>query len=233
MLAKVLADKKKVLVIALSGAVVLGVGAFMFSRPQDTPPAHPKPAKHLQGAKPEQLTSSPTADGKTPAGQAGGPGSVVADASPQAAGRDPFDGSRYEPLPKNNQPPTQPAKSNAGISTLPSGQQKAIKPFMPGGIAISPDGSIPNPDQLSKLLGTKGSEFKYTLIGVITGIHPAVVFATPDGKHQQLIQLGNSLAPGTRVTAVSRAKATVYNNGQELRMTVGADNPTEKRSDEK
>src|SRR5207302_10386030 len=124
MLAKVLADKKKVLVIALSGAVVLGVGAFMFSRPQDTPPAHPKPAKHLQGAKPEQLTSSPTADGKTPAGQAGGPGSVVADASPQAAGRDPFDGSRYEPLPKNNQPPTQPtqtARGNAGLTPLPKG----------------------------------------------------------------------------------------------------------------
>src|SRR2546423_4323216 len=103
MLAKMLADKKKVLVIALSGAVVLGIGAFMFSRPQDTPPAIPKPAKHLQGAKPEQLTSSPTADGKTPAGQAGGPVSVVADASPHAAGGAPIEGSRPLPPPKNNQ----------------------------------------------------------------------------------------------------------------------------------
>jgi len=225
-----LADKKKKLIVLAACAVaVLGVGAFMFSRPQATPAPAPKSTKHDSGAKPEQLSSAPT-DGKAVTGQAGG--SVVAEATPQAGGgRDPFDGTRYEPLPKNppqSAPQTvKPFNPLPGTHPLADAQRRAVSGLKPSDIEIGNDGSLPNPDTIAAKLGAQDG-FKYSLIGVITGIHPAVVFSTPDFKNQRLVQLNGFLGPDTRVTGVTRGKATVYNHGQELKMTVGADNPTEK-----
>ena len=235
-----LADKKKLFVIAVAGVAVIGIGAFMFSRPQQTPPAKPTVAKNAhKGAPTEQLSSTPTTDAaKNPVtGPAGGPANVTADASNPQSGqvRDPFDGTRWEPLPPNHNtqpiPPaaTKPFDPTRGTHPLAPGQVKALGKLPPAGeISITPE-QLGNPDQINKVLGTDPRGFNYTLIGVITGIHPVVVFATPDFKNQRLVQLNGSLGPDTKVLRVSRGQALVYNHGQELKMTVGADNPTEKR----
>jgi hypothetical protein len=241
-----LADKKKLAIIALV-VVILGIGAFqMTSGGSSAPAPGPKKASHHEPTASSHDTTGKTAalnnamgqpapDGTAPAGTspaAGTPGTLEAGKQTKVAvaeydlpERDPFDGGKFLPRePVGGAPAPQKPLSN----------HMSSPPVMPtiGGTLPAPGGQIVLPNVPGQAPVKPVDTFDYTVSGVVTGDRPAAVFSDSKGN-QRLIQVGASLDGDTKVIAISRGKVTVRYHGKTITKTVGADNPTEKRSDEK
>ena len=224
-----LADKKKLLVIAGLAVAVLGIGVFEFAGGGGQAPApEKKPAAHARSnaaAGTQKSGDAATPSASASGNPADGKPSEVPGATQEVAERDPFDGSKFMPAPtKQGTPAPSPAQTRPAPAPMPGKL---------GPLSVTPDvpgGRLPNPAAFAGQHDPNA--FDYAVSGVITGERPAVIFADSQGN-QRLIQLGGSLGPDTKVVAISRGKVTVRHHGKELNLTVGAGNPTEKRSDEK
>ena len=231
------AEKKKLLIMGVLAFAVLCVGVFQFTGggKKDAPvEAKPKAAKTIVASRPAAPTDAlNNAMGNPPPGTnvivPGGKNGVNAPITAEGdlPERDPFDGEKYLPAdPSTMKAPTTPTPAPAAAKAA-----TRIPPVEP--LAMS--GSLPTPGSavnVASLNAKPKDVFEYSVSGVVTGDKPAVVFQ--DGKgNQRLIQLGGSLDGDTKVLSVSRGKVTVAHHGKNMTLIVGADNPTEKRSDEK
>lgn len=222
-------EKKKLIIVAALAVACVLVGAFEFKGGSKAPAPAKKASKStknlvasnsgfvVQGQ--GSATSSQPDNGKTEA-------PVIKE--PDLGERDPFDGSRWIPVdprtrPTPPPPPAAPPKALKGA--LP------VQPDVSQLPAIGPDGK-PLPTLASPVKPQAPDRPDYFPVGVITGDRPAAIFADSRGD-QRLVQLGGSLDSDTKVVAISRGKVTVRFHTKDITMTVGANNPTEKRSDEK
>jgi hypothetical protein len=227
-----LADKKKLLIIGAVVLVVLALGVFQLGGSSPAPAASKKSASHHKGevasnapVTPESGAVSETAAGADAPKGAAKKGVPAVQSEADLNERDPFDGARFAPkqvtqsAPANN-PAPMPRVLGGKFSTTP------VAPII--GVNGAPTGPLP----LGAPVAVKKDDFDYSVSGVITGDRPAAVFTDSKGN-QRLITVGGSLDGDTRVVGVTRGKVTVRYHGKNLTMTVGANNPTEKRSDEK
>lgn len=232
------ADKKKLLAVGALAVVVLCVGVFEFAGGGSQEPAPTKkPAGHAKaGASlvPGQNPAATSPDGKgssqVVAANDGKGDKLAITQSDVTTERDPFDGSKFQQLPPKQTGPITPSKVMPAPAPLPLQGRLGIAPVQPD-IAGS---KLPNPGAGLPVAARAAdpNAFNYSVSGVITGDRPAAVFADAQGN-QRLIQLGTSLDPDTKVVAISRGRVTVRHHGKDMTLTVGAGNPTEKRSDEK
>ncbi|HEY3781896.1 MAG TPA: hypothetical protein VGL56_12490 [Fimbriimonadaceae bacterium] len=226
------AEKKKLFIVGLLAFIVLCVGVFQFtggSKKEAAAKPGTKAPKTLAATQPSGSTEAlANAQGHPPTGaNVIVPGaSTVAAAEPDLAERDPFDGQKYLPTDEH-------AKSAA---TAPAAAPHAkaphnimpVTPFNDGNALPPPGGKI----NLNSLTQQPKDVFEYTVSGVVTGERSAAIFQDSKGN-QRLIQLGGSLDGDTKVVSIDGSKVTVSHHGKNITLTVGADNPTEKRSDEK
>ena len=215
-------NKKKLIVIAVLGTVLLGVGVFQFASSGQT--QTPPPPATTKNASPNGPGASPSG----PDANAGIPGSqgsqdlqnvspddpirmLYAQALPQ---RDPFKrgAAELEGLP-SQVPQSQIVRPLAmRPSMLPPFPIPGISPTLsgPGGtnVGVQPGAPIRQP-----------GEFAYKLSGVILGVRPAAIF-TDDSGNQKLVLLGGSLDGDNRLVGLARGQATVNHNGKNLTMAV-------------
>jgi len=214
------AEKKKMIVIGVLGAVLLGVGVFQFTSGSPEEPK-PKPKKQQSGANQETIIaeSSETAEQIKDLMARSTPG--VDNALSQLysyplSPRDPFarGSASLRQVETPHQPaPQPPRRTSTPRPTVPpfriEGELPGPLTMAPPGVSLQPGAEIRSPD-----------EFTYTLSGVILGTRPAAVFSDEAGN-QRLVPLGSSLDGDSRVTGVSAGKVTVRHRGKTLTLSVG------------
>ncbi len=206
-------EKKQLVVVGVLVVLVLGVGAFQFTRkdPVAAPVAKAKPDAAKDAAKVAAKVEGP----KYP------------DLFPLPA-KDPFETAAFVAGPK--QPEVTPPAPTTGLgATLSNKSKDSVKdistglpandfstgPWMPGGAK-----TIIEPKAPPKPV------FGYTLVGIVEGAHPTAVF--DDGKgNQQLVEVGQGIGQSSTVISISRGTVRVKFNAETLNFSVGG-NPNAK-----
>ncbi len=207
-------NKKKMLVMALLGLAVVGVGAFQFMG------SGPAPASV---AKKKAPIAAETTDPKAPKNP------EVAMALPE---RDPFAvpaSAQPTPMPTPTPTPT-PPQPTRHPTRIPGGygpNTGEVPPLPPmGGDPRSlGNGQIGGPNNAAPGLHIEPT-FGYQVSGVIVGEHPAAVFVDAQGN-QRLVRLGGSIDSETTVTGIEKGKVSVRFRGKTLHFDMGG-NPNAK-----
>lgn len=79
----------------------------------------------------------------------------------------------------------------------------------PNGVGVRPGDPLRQPN-----------EFAFTVVGLIEGSHPAVVFADGSGN-QKLVPVGGEIGPDSTLSKISKNKVFVKHNKKMLTLTVG------------
>lgn len=205
-------EKKQLVVVGVLVVLVLGVGAFQFTRkdPVAAPVAKAKPDAAKDAAKVAAKVEGP----KYP------------DLFPLPA-KDPFETAAFVAGPK--QPEVTPPVPTTGLgATLSNKSKESVKDVSTG----QPSGSFnPGPWQPGGETSVKPVEppkpvFGYTLVGIVEGAHPTAVF--DDGKgNQQLVEVGQGIGQSSTVISISRGTVRVKFNAETLNFSVGG-NPNAK-----
>ncbi|MBI1755599.1 MAG: hypothetical protein HYR64_00640 [Fimbriimonas ginsengisoli] len=186
-------DKKKIAVIAILFAFLLGVGAFQFVRSSGQPaPVSPK------------VKATAAADtGDKPAAK----NPLFAQDLQE---RDPFHPGTLPPLPGAT--PLTPAPT----PQPPSFRRNVLDQIPP--FRIDKSGSLPPAGAIAGLPNMGG--FGYQLAGVILGDRSAAVFVDGQGS-QRLVQLGAAIDGDSRLVGLEKGRATVNFRGQILKLSSG------------
>lgn len=203
-------EKKQLVVVGVLATLILGVGAFQFTRGEAKAPTSEKPKKASdKGAKEgeKKLTA------KYP------------ELFPLAP-KDPFTTAAFvtsgnAPTPK----PTVPQPSVVPGTRLTDGQKGKIT-----GTLVDPSIDTgawqPGGNKEVKPAEPPKPVFGYILVGVVDGAHPAAVF--DDGKgNQQLVEVGQGVGPSSKVLSISHGVVRVQFNAETLNLNVGG-NPNAK-----
>lgn len=200
-------DKQKVIILAVLGIVIVGVGAFQFLG--GSSPEPPKTAKKAEADAKPKAGEEPVVDEKKVELT-----KLITGALPA---RDPFRPSPFE------QPDTvalaTPQPSPAGSSQprvpRPAPIGGAVAPMNPmGGLpAAVPNGTIGGPGGASVAIQPgaplrQPGEPPYSVAGVVIGKERMVVLQDDDGN-QRLVKVGDSLDGNTRIVSVERGKVKV------------------------
>ena len=200
-------EKKQYVVIGVLALLIVGVGAFQFTRSDPPPP--PAAKKDTAKVKPENEVAAVTP-------------LLYPELGPLQS-KDPFEISAFVTgsVPQQPTPTTQ--GTTPGGSRLSEAGKRAVKDIDYGGPTL--------PWQAAGITGDKGKEevvpvtppkpvFGYTLVGLIDGDHPMAVF--DDGKgNQQLVEAGQSVGSSATVTKISGGKVRVRFNAETLVFNVG------------
>lgn len=193
-------DKKKLIIVVALGAVMLGIGAFQFT-------------KISAGEAQAPAADSSIETGETPekVAQRGGANDLVTGSYPE---RDPF-----KPM---NLPEVDPFAHVPGAGQTPP-QNPVPQPTITGSVTtgvpvgpliVSPTGEPGFPPL------TPG--VPYSLTGIIIGEKPAAVFVDSLGT-QRLIQLGGSLDGDTVVSKIERREVTLRIKDKNHTLTLGGE----------
>ncbi len=186
-------DKKKLAIVGVLAAIVVGIGAFSFLGGGSKSPAKAAvapPSKKDAVAAPETK---------------GVPNPEFAAKLPE---RDPFKSS-------GDVAPVTPAP------TQPKQQSAPPPPHMRGNFASAAD-VLPNANA-PLTVALPAPVFSYRLAGLILGRHPAAVFMDTADKSasQRLIPIGGSIDGDTQLISVNKGLAVVSFRGKKLRLTLG------------
>lgn len=184
-------DKKKLIVVAALGLVILGVGVVQVMGGSSEPPpvAGKKQSKKVldDAAKVDPV--------KNPLLAA------------NLAARDPF----QEPANVESAPKTTPAPQ-------PATQQKPEpRPGPLPDVEIRGNGFAGNAPLTVQAVPE--AKFSFTLSGVMLGEKPMAVFTDAQGN-QRLVLLGGSLDPDSQVVSISKDAVAIKFHGKNLRLTV-------------
>ena len=210
-------EKKQFAVIGVLAALILGVGAFQFTR-KDAPAPPPATKKETPKPAAEDLANAPFKK-KYPD-------------LPDLTQKDPFEiaafvsiGTKTAPTPPVAVTTPKTITSGPGGTSIPGAGRRAIKrldgndPGLDGPLPISGGAGL-------KPLQPEEPVFGYTCIGIVEGAHPMAVF--DDGKgNQQLVEAGQGIGPSATITHISRGTVRVKFNAKTLTFNVGG-NPNAK-----
>ena len=196
-------DKKKVIVLAALGAVLLGVGAFSMTGGGAPAPAPAEAAKEEQqseaaaAAEAIEEQESPFASAPLPQRDPFAPQIAKRDANAPVAGSTP------------------PPAAQSGTPLAPMDVPAPPMPPMPGDVASLPNpGPTGNgPDQIAGQGAPSepiGPSFRLT--GVVLSEQPMALIQVDGGK-QRAVRVGDRLS-GHRVASISRRGVTLESNGQ-------------------
>ena len=193
-------EKKKLVILAVLGVLVLAVGAFQFR------PKAEEPAPVVKKDVPEYLKANE--DAKEANAQPVRNPLLAAN----LAARDPFLMPSQMRAPVAVEPPkqklTEPIRRNINVGNVrPVGLGKFDELKGPLTVAAEP---------------VKEEPFNYTIGGVAMGARPAVVFKDAAGS-QRLVVEGGDLDGDTKVKAVRMDHVVVVYKGKTLRLKVGGD----------
>lgn len=207
-------DKKKLVVLGVLVAVMLGVGAFTFmGGGSSTPPVVADATGQANqtevikvGATGETSLNGAKGDAELPKNP------LYAADLPQ---RDPFvttlagaQSNSGTPAPPVISRPTRQPRAPRGGTIAPYSPMTGELPAAGGPITISQTGPDPN-------------QFGYTVSGVITGGgKPAAVFTDSSGN-QRLVPVGGSLDGDSKVVAIDRGNVTIEHRGKKQRLSLG------------
>lgn len=186
-------DKKKTVIVAILGVVMLSVGVFQFMSPGSATNKKTANAKTDQKKDPNAETDQNTAPGK---------GTIIGELTQ----RDPFipqigkDANEVPPTPEN---PTIPVMPGATKGTkVAKGPQPHVNPLGPGNFEQIPGLGADS----SQLPGNGGanppSGPSMKLSGVVIGSRPMAVITDGNGK-QKLVRIGDEVE-GRKVIAISK-----------------------------
>lgn len=199
-------DKKKLMIIGALGVVLLGIGAFQFTK-GSAPAAAQAPAttQETPAATPED-----PANAEQP--QAEQANNLVTGSYPR---RDPF-----KPL----------IDPNATVSTVAQNTPVQQPMRIPGGrkvdFPIEKFGPLPGADPAggeAETVKPLAPEFPYKLSGIIVGAKPAAVFTDLSGA-QRLVELGGSLDGDTQLVNMDRNHVVLRFKNQTKNLTLGGGN---------
>lgn len=220
-------QKKKTILVAILGSVLLGVGAFQFIGGGE----EKKPEK-----KDKAKAEAKSEGGATTSGDATKElkdlvaNSQISEDNPAGlvysiplSQRDPFaqrgvtleKPANADPPKTTQSQPAQPAPPPIG-NRNPGSWVPPVFPSGPGGEGLPPGPIDTQPGTPMRQPG----EFAFVPVGVIDGAHPAVVFQDDSGN-QVLVPLGGSVGPNSVVTKIENNKITVRHNKKNLSFTVG------------
>lgn len=211
-------DKKKIMVLAALGLVLVAVGAFSFMG-GGSPPA-PTTAASKTDATGDAAKQVAEKEELTPEQQKNQ--ELMAMLQGELSQRDPFerpaDAKPVEPI-NTSKPPvipqTSPRGGNAGGRRSGGG---SIPPFDPMGGRLPSGGGLPSPGGGIGL--EQGAPLRhpddpgYRVKGVITGRKPMAVFEDESGN-QKLVPIGGSLDGDTQVTGIEKGKVRVRHRGKD------------------
>lgn len=204
-------DKRKLAILGVLIAAILGIGAWQFTsalrapeRKQKTVP--PTAAAQKQQQQPQQ---QPIAELDRIGLTRRNP--FQPSALPDMTPTTPTTSS--PPPPPSNQP-----RSNGSPRITPQIDTK-LPPFqLPGdpiagagtpGVSIDPAPPLRSED-----------EFAYSLIGILEGPRPMAVFKDDSGK-QHLARVGENISSKSKLVKIQNGKVTVQHNGKTITLTVG------------
>lgn len=211
-------DKQKIIVLAVLGVVIVGIGAFQFMGGGSPEPA--KTSKKAESAKPKS-SEDPAMDEKKVELTKLITGSLPA--------RDPFRPASLEPEPNTVATTTPPAPTQPPAA--PTSPRTPRPSPMAGGIApMNPMGSLPAamPNGMTGPVGgavavqpgaplRQPGEPGYSVAGVVIGEQRMVVLQDDDGK-QRLVRVGENLDPNTKVVSVEKGKVKVRAGGKTVEL---------------
>lgn len=241
-------DKKKIAILGALFVVMIGVGAFQFTRSSAPEPvAETKVEKSTSEAgetpkKTEGEHNESTSEDETKGEEnASGTAEEVDPALVAAARlnpRDPFDGTAWDV----NYKATQQAAAQAAAANAPKPISKpAPRPRPMGGSGFKPlpigeAGALPMPEGgTAPVAGNKLpsiDDFPYTVAGTMLGDRPCVVFTDASGK-QKLVGAGGAIDGDSRVVSISKGLVTVNHRGKTKTFRVGGMNPSNDKNEDK
>lgn len=187
-------DKKKTVIVAILGVVMLSVGVFQFMSPGSTTNKKTNTAKTDDKKDPNAEADQNTAPGK---------GTIIG----ELAQRDPFipqigkDANELPPTPETPNVPVMPGATK-GPKTVAKGPQPPVSPLGPGNFEQIP-GLGQDPSQLPGNGGANpASGPSMKLSGVVIGNRPMAVITDGNGK-QKLVRIGDEV-DGRKVIAISK-----------------------------
>ena len=193
-------EKKQFVVIGVLVALVLGVGAFQFTRQNEAPAPLPKNEKAVA---------------KTDVGTAKISPLKYPELMPLHP-KDPFETAPFIAGSKAPEPVSKAPVSVPG-SALNKPSRTAVEGTLPRDFRF--DGPLVAGGKPEPLAPPK-QVFGYTLIGITEGAHPTAVF--DDGKgNQQLVEAGQGIGPSATVLSISRGRVRVKFNEETLTFNVG------------
>lgn len=210
-------EKQKIIVVAVLGVVIVGVGAFQFMGGGSPEPQ--KAAKKSETASKSQSGDEPVMDEKkveltklitgslpardpfrpSPIEDATDPVALVAPPSPQPAAS----------------PPRGPRPSPMAGGVAPMNPMGSLPAAMPNG-AIGAVGGTPVALQPGAPLRQPG-EPAYSVAGVVIGKERMVVLQDDNGN-QRLLKVGESLDGNTKVVSVEKGKVKVRAGGKTVEL---------------
>jgi hypothetical protein len=202
-------DKRKLAILGVLIAGILGIGAWQFSSALRQPERKSKSSSSsAAAAKPQQKTQP------QPIAELDRIGLMK---------RNPFQPSALPDMTPTTStttttPPSNPPRSNGSSRIAPQIDTK-LPPFqLPGdptagtgtpGVSVDPSTVLRSPD-----------EFAYSLIGVLEGPRPMAVFKDDSGK-QHLARVGENISAKSKLVGIQNGKVTVQHNGKTITLTVG------------
>jgi hypothetical protein len=196
-------NKKKTIVVAALGLVIVCLGVFQFVRSTAVPPELAAAAAKREAEK------QATVKARVAAKDEGPKNPLFAFNLPA---RDPFE----EGILPTDTTKQQPAQTQAPkVDPRPpvreiGGSQLPVFPGGPGGpLGAGSVGIEPVPE----------AKFGYRVSGVMLGAKPMAVFTDAQGN-QRLLMMGGSLDPDSNVVSIDKDAVTVRFHGKTLRLTV-------------
>jgi hypothetical protein len=206
-------DKKKLTIIGALAVVLLGIGAFQFTK-ASAPPAPPAVSSTQDDA--SKATSGDDATKEQP--KAEQQNDLVKGAY---AARDPFkpliDANAVPPQQELPKPPTTPLTTRVATG-------KVFPPLFGG---IDKTGELPVANPGGEALKPVVPEFPYRLAGIILGRKPAAVFVDSQGN-QRLVELGGSIDGDTRLVGLDREHVVLRYKDHTKDLTLGGGNTSAK-----
>lgn len=218
-------DKKKLIVLGVLAAVLLGVGAFSFLG-GGSPAPKPTPTVVEKDKNPGDTAQVKVDEDGNPI--AGSEGEEDAPKNPLYAAelpqRDPFV-SRSLPGEPVGQPPVLPPPSQP-VKRSSNGGRRHSPPSSFGGGGYAPvelSGSLPAANGGSVTLTPTGPDPSipsYSLSGTMNGAKKIAVFTDSQGN-QRLVPEGGSLDGDSKVVAIEKGSVTIEYRGKKQRLSLG------------
>lgn len=234
-------DKKKIVVLAALGVVILCVGAFQIMSSSSTAPAPAKPVAAKSDEKADEGTANEKAANNSATAEysadESGENGIVANEGAESADplrqlysmnlsvRDPF--ASVTPLPITDTGPKNPAGVNPPRTSRGSSSMggMTVPPFDPNSIpgGLPPIGGDPGAlgagTQPGLNLPPAGPA--YSVSGVIRGEKNAAVIADAQGN-QQLVREGQDIDGDAKVVSVQKNKVVIRKkDGKTITLSVG------------
>ncbi len=202
-------DRKKLVVLLVLGALLLGVGVWQFmsfsssQEKQKSPTASQKKASQPTTPQPGQPPE------ETPYWLLGtkrqNPFQPKDLPDEEGSGNNPPQGNMVRPNTSAPKPPAPRVKPNIEIPSVPP-------PWM-----VTP---TPSQGQSQPSQPAEEEPFSYIVVGVLDGPKPVAILQSPSGG-QQLVRVGDHLGPETQIIAIQGRTVTVRHKKTILKLTVG------------